>query len=406
MFYKKISDSFARWGKKEQKLPANNDTLKQNILNAVRPTMTETTKSKFRFRWVFMTLVPALAILLMIQYNKTPTAYESSTSYLEKSSLSDTGDLGSMGMTASNLGLKQEENSFLEKVVDKISMPRTEPMMIAPPDYYNESKDITDTREYLKTNFSLRISTRKVEKNYTRIKTIIRGHGGRIDDSKLTQKYASLNFVVPKSSYDDFAEEVKSLFPEKFITLSENTTNLLGQKQNIEEQTESTSALLEDLEQHHESLVKTHTEKVASLEKEINRLNGIVYSFIQQRKNIPVTNTVEIQKINDQINYYTRLHKTQNQLLNEENNFYYNSIFQLDQQITAEENRLTELNNQNTNLLNNVETVDGTITIQWVNLFEIVNLYIPVYKTIIIVCILIIIGYFLFGRKQKEIELP
>lgn len=406
MFNKKISDSFARWGKKEQKLPANNDTLKQNILNAVRPTMTETTKSKFRFRWVFMTLVPALAILLMIQYNKTPTAYESSTSYLEKSSLSDSSGLGSIGMAASNLGLRQEENSFLEKVVDKISMPRTEPMMIAPPDYYNESEDITDTREYLKTTFGLKVLTRQVEKNYTRTKTIIRGHGGRIDDSKLTQKYASLNFVIPKNSYDDFVEEVKSLFPEKFITLNENTTNLLGQKQNIETQTEYASSTLEILKTERDDNVKKYDEKYTSLNKEISRLQRIMENIVEQRKTVSSTEKEALKKLDDQLNDARQTHNDFVSELLRTMTQHEKDLENFDNQIKDKENYLTSLGKQDTALINNVETVDGTITIKWISLFEIVNLYIPVYKTIIIICTLIIIGYFLFGRKQKEIELP
>lgn len=406
MFNKKISDSFARWGKKEQKLPANNDTLKQNILNAVRPTMTETTKSKFRFRWVFMTLVPALAILLMIQYNKTPTAYESSTSYLEKSSLSDTGDLGSMGMAASNLGLRQEENSFLEKVVDKISMPRTEPMMIAPPDYHNESKDVTDTREYLKTNFSLRISTRKVEKNYTRIKTIIRGYSGRIDGSKLTQKYASLSFVVPKNSYDDFAEEVKSLFPEKFITLNENTTNLLGQKQNIETQTEHASSTLEILKTERADNIKKYDEKYASLNKEINRLQRIMENIVEQRKITSSTEKETLKKLDNQLSEARQTHNDFVSELLRTMTQHEKDLINFDNQIKDTENYLTSLGKQDVALINNVETVNGTIYINWISFFEIINLYIPIYKTLIIICLLIIINYFLFGRKQKEIELP
>ena len=163
---------------------------------------------------------------------------------------------------------------------------------------------------------------------------------------------------------------------------------------------------MDELKQDRTDLVKNHEEKVASLQKEVNRLNGIIYSLMGQRKDIPTTDTIALQKINEQINYNLRLRNTQNESLNNENNQYQKNLNALDQRISAQENRLAVLDKQDTNLLNNVETVDGTISIRWISLFEIVNLYIPVYKTLIILFVLIIIFYLFVGHKSKEIQLP
>ena len=407
MFYKKLSNNLARWGKKSQKLPANNDAIKQNVLNSLRPTLEEAKiKRPFAWRWLMVAAVPALAILLMFNFHKNsgnityvddyamaPLMVQEETGYAEKNAA---GNFGSA------VGLSVAPRSFPEQVMDTVSN-YVESVRYP---YYKQSPDITDTREYLKTTFGLDIKTRKVEQTYTRVKTIIRGYGGRIDNSSLSEKYARLSFVVPKSDYDSFVEEVQGMFPEKFIKLSENTSNLLPQKQHIEEQTEQTNKTLDELKQDRTDLVKNHEEKVASLQKEVNRLNGIIYSLMGQRKDIPTTDTIALQKINEQINYNLRLRNTQNESLNNENNQYQKNLNALDQRISAQENRLAVLDKQDTNLLNNVETVDGTISIRWISLFEIVNLYIPVYKTLIILFVLIIIFYLFVGHKSKEIQLP
>ncbi len=414
MFYKKISDNLTRWGKKSQKISPNNDTIKQNVLNSLRPALEETkTKHSFAWRWLMIAAVPALAILLMVTYNNTikeiPIAYVSESEIdiglTSESPIGNSG-FGLADMAASNLSLRQEESSFLEKVVDKIRMPEPEPIMITTPNYYNGSKDITDTREYLKTNFSLQVATKKVEKNYTHIKTIIRGHGGRIDDSKLTQKYARLNFVIPKSSYNDFVEEVKSLFPEKFITLSENITNLLGQKQNIETQTEYASSSLEILKTERIDNIKKYDEKYTSLNKEINKFQRIMENIVEQRKTISSTEKETLKKLDNQLSEARQTHNNFVSELLRTMTKHEKDLENFDNQIKDTENYLSSLVKQDVALINNVETVSGNIYINWISFFEIINLYIPVYKTLIMICLLIIISYFLFGRKQKGIELP
>lgn len=408
MFYKKISDNLTRWGKKTQKLPTNNDTIKQTVLNNLRPSVFETSVRKpMALRWLMIVAVPALTVLFMISYNNTmkeiPIGYvenQFDTGLAVESSDSAMG--GGFGVVATYKTGLSDSMSVPEKIMGTVS----DYVDSFRHPYSPQSLDITDTREYLKTTFGLDIKTRKVGQTYTRVKTIIRGYGGRIDNSSLSEKSAHLSFVVPKSDYDSFVEEVQGMFPEKFIKLSENTSNLLPQKQYIEEQTEQSNETLDDLKQDRTDLVKKHEEKVASSQKEINRLNGIIYSLTEQRKNVSATDTVELKKINDQINYYVRLRTTQNQTLTDENNQYQKNLNILDQKISAQENRLTDLNKQDTNLINNVETVNGTISIRWISVFEIVNLYVPVYKTIIILCLLIILYYFLFGRRLKEIELP
>ncbi len=408
MFYKKIAKNFERWGKKAQKLPDRNEEMKQNILNSLQiiPEPIKEQKPAI-FRWLVLATVPALAVLLMFNYwrhtNISITSYVEDSGFSEPAMLEKTSSLSGVDMglvkQTSMTGLSEPE-SIANKILGYVRAPD-----IMPRDYYQKT-DITDTREYLKTSFGFEIKTRHVEKMHTRLKTIIRGYGGRIDNSTVSKEYARLTFVLPKTDYDSFVEEVRDMFPKKFITVHENSTNLLGQKQNIEQQTEKSNTRIESLTDTREGVIKTHDEKVASLQKEINRLNGIIYSLVQQRKTVSSTDEASLKKINDQINYYNRSLNAQKQALAEENSQHQKSLEGLDRLIKAEENQLTNLEKQDQNLLNNVETVDGTIEIRWISIFNIVNLYVPIYKIIIVSCIAIILFCILFGLKPKEIELP
>lgn len=414
MFNKKISDSFVHWGKKAQKLSDRNEEIKQSVLNSLQPIHEYIPEKKpFAFRWLVLTTVPALALFLMFNFWRysnieSMSAPESANFYATVETDQTASYSENIGLSKSiqATGLGQEE-SFVERIADKISMPEPEPMITTmPPNYYNEDEDITDTREFLKTTFGFDIKTRNVEKMHTRLKTIIRGYDGRIDNSNLTEKYASISFVLPKSTYDSFVEEVTEIFPEKFITIHENSTNLLGQKQNIETQIEYTSSTLENLKTERIDNIKKYDTKFASLNKEITRLDNSMYALVAQRKNVSSTDTVALKKINDQINYLSRIRTDRTSDLMRAMTQHEKDLENFDNQIKNAENNLVELDKQDTKLINNVETVNGTITLQWISLFNIVNLYIPFTKILIIFFIGIILFYLLFGRKSKEIYLP
>ncbi len=413
MFNKKIADVFTRWGKKAQKLPDRNEEIKQIVLNSFQITPEYVPEKKpFAFRWIVLTTVPALALFLMFNfwhnYNINSLSSPESTNFY---ATVETDQIASysgaaMGLSARETGLSKA-TSFVESIADKISMPEPEPMITTmPPNYYNEGEDITDTREFLKTTFSFDIKTRNVGKMHTRLKTIIRGYDGRIDNSNLNEKYASISFVLPKSTYDSFVEEVTEIFPEKFITIHENSTNLLGQKQNIEDQTEYASSTLETLKIERIDAIKKHEDKKSASLKEMGRLEKNMNILLDQRKTISSTEKEALKKIDDQISYLRKIHNDVASDLMRAMTQHKKDLENFDNQIKNKENNLIELGKQDTELINNVETVNGTITLQWISLFNMVNLYIPFTKILIIFFIGIIIFYLLFGRKSKEIYLP
>ncbi len=129
-------------------------------------------------------------------------------------------------------------------------------------------------------------------------------------------------------------------------------------------------------------------------------------NIVEQRKITSSTEKETLKKLDNQLSEARQTHNDFVSELLRTMTQHEKDLVNFDNQIKDTENYLTSLGKQDVALINNVETVNGTIYINWISFFEIINLYIPIYKTLIIICLLIIINYFLFGRKQKEIELP
>jgi len=398
MFYKKIIKNFEHWGKKAQQLPLRNEEIKQNVVNSLQTTPKRIVERRPNvLRWLIFVTAPALVILFVFNYwQKTTTL--STTQYsgaYEQPTIRETG----LGLQSS-VNIRDESGAELAKQAmfeTDINMPSV--------NYYG-APDITDTREYSKINANFDIKTRKVETFYTRLKTVVHGYGGRIDNSTVNEKWARISFALPKNSYEAFADEVRGMFPKQFIIIRENSTNLLGQKQNIETQTKNTGVSLATIKGNRENLTKVHNEKVVSLQKEINRLNNLIYSLDQQKKTVSSTDQEALDKLNDEINYYSRARTIKNQSLANENTKYQKNLVEIDNQIVNYETSLDNLNKQDKSLINNIDTVNGVIELRWVSIIDFINLYIPIYKTVIVAGVLIFFGYILFGRRANTIELP
>ena len=66
--------------------------------------------------------------------------------------------------------------------------------------------------------------------------------------------------------------------------------------------------------------------------------------------------------------------------------------------------QLEALGQQDSALTENVETVQGSVSVQWIGIWETFTLYVPAFWLVVIFGA-IIIFYFLFGRRQA-LELP
>ena len=253
----------------------------------------------------------------------------------------------------------------------------------------NQEISVSDTREFLKTNYSASIKTRDVQGVVGSAKNIIKGNDGRIDNLSSSEKSGYLTFVVPKSKFETFLKEIEGLAHKKLFSETNSSQNLLGQKQSIEEQISNINNTLENLKQQKESLLSNHTQTVASINRE---LASIRVELKVLRKTIDETEDQDvIALLRTQENALVAREATQKQKLATENNKYSAENTSLDNQIKNQNTNLVNVNKQDTKFVENIETVDGSIDVSWISVWEMIKVFSPISPVIIIIVLVLII---------------
>lgn len=272
------------------------------------------------------------------------------------------------------------------------------------PDYYNEPSDITDTREFLKTSYSSILKTRDVPKVVKEVKNAIRDVGGRVDNINSSEKYGQISFVVPKSRFEEFRSEIESLTYAKLYTENISSQNLLSQKQNIEEQTTNILSTLESLKKQKDDLAIKHTQIINSINQEITRVR---VELANVRATLAgVTEPSAITSLRSQESSLAGQEVIQKQKLSGENNNYIVQNQNLDRLISNENNNLTNINRQDSQFANNIETVNGSVSIYWISVWNLIKEYSPISPWILIILILILGRYWLVRKGYlSRIEL-
>jgi len=208
---------------------------------------------------------------------------------------------------------------------------------------------ITDTREFLKVYYNASMRARDVQGLTRRVETTVRGYSGRIDQQSSSQQYGSISFAVPQSKYDAFRTELESLVPSRFLTTNISSQNLLPQKLSIEEQQKQADTALVNYRAERQKIITAHTNAVQALQTQINESTeqGIISSLTQQ--------------------------------LVSENSSYTVRLSSIDKRIQSAEEWQKAVQTQDQELLNNVATVTGTVSIQWISFWGIARLYLPGY---------------------------
>src|SRR3989338_8933430 len=70
--------------------------------------------------------------------------------------------------------------------------------------YPTQGVPATDMRELLQISYNASLRTSNVPKLTRRVETVVRGHGGRIDQESSSSQYGSISFAVSTSKYDAF----------------------------------------------------------------------------------------------------------------------------------------------------------------------------------------------------------
>ena len=246
------------------------------------------------------------------------------------------------------------------------------------PNYYRENPDITDTRQFLKTSYSADIKTRDVKDMIRDVRSIVRDVGGRIDSIQESEKYSYIGFVVPKSQFDTFRDEIESLTYKKLTTVNVSSENLLGQKQLIEEQMQNATSTLANLEKQKRALITRHNQTLADMNAEL--------AALQSQVPYPTEKVLALQQNID----------SENKSYNSQNQNLTNSINQYKALITG-------IAKQDTQFANNIETVNGYVSVNWISYWQMARIFSPIHPSIILIILAIVLWKVLgrFGIMPK-----
>src|SRR3989344_469999 len=236
--------------------------------------------------------------------------------------------------------------------------------------YYNQDVPVTDTREFLKVYYSANMRTRDVQGLTRRVVTTVRGYDGRIDQESSSPQYGSVGFVIPQSKYDAFRVELESLVNSRFLTVNVSSQNLLPQKQSIEEQQKQADTSLAGYKATRQNIVSAHANTLKSLQSQIDAIASRLATLRAQTQTYDVQ--IQIQSLSNDL-------YSLNQQLANENSSYSAQLKNADANIKSAQDWQKAVQTQDQNLLDNVATVNGTFSIQWISLWETAQLYLPGY---------------------------
>lgn len=251
-----------------------------------------------------------------------------------------------------------------------MSSPKVDSNVYYPYPYPNPDIPVTDTREFLKVYYNASMRTRDVQGLTRRVETTTRGHDGRIDQESSSSQYGSVSFAVPQSKYEAFRTELEGLVGSRFLAVNISSQNLLSQKVSIEEQQKQADTALSDYKTARQKIVNNHASTVQSLQSKIN--TDLEQLAALRAETVTSQILAEIQSVTD---HWASL-KAQ---LEGENASYTTQLSNADKNITYADDWQKAVKTQDQALLDNVATVTGTVSIQWISLWEITQLYLPGY---------------------------
>jgi hypothetical protein len=266
-------------------------------------------------------------------------------------------------------------------------------MMYYPGPYPTPGVSPTDTREFLKIYYNARMQTRNVGRIAQRVETTVKGYGGRIEQESVSPESSYISFAIPQSKFEAFRTELEGFVNKKFLTINISSQNLLGEKVSIEEQQKQADDTLAGYKTARETIVKNHASITKSIQSNIDSYNQEISSLKSQSQTVSVQ--AEIQKLSDAVL------SLKQQLLNE-NTSYTVQLSNADNNIKYGEDYQKAVKNQDQAFLDNVATVNGTVSIQWMSLWDMAYTYLPGYWIPAIFALLTLASY---KRDKRRFEI-
>lgn len=256
----------------------------------------------------------------------------------------------------------------------------------------NNTPSINDTREFMKTSYNTTIQTRNVKNILREVKGAIKVANGRIDSLNENPKNSYVRFVVPKVNFESFKEEIESITHEKLITENISSENLLNQKQSIEEQQQNANNSLASLQQQQKDLLAKHTQTKNKLQSEIANLQNQLYVMDPGPEGFNQDDLALRQDL------FNKIAQKNQQIISENSNFNTNNQ-NINNQINSVNSQIAGIKQQDTNFTDNIETVNGSISVKWISLWQLARIFSPISPVIIIIILVIGLWYFL---KRKN----
>ena len=394
--YHNLPEILEKWGKREQRLPPHHETLRSEALNTVIPKHPTLERSILGRRpWLAIMCASLAVIVFFVNRNISPPPA------FPVSSQTPAGGLDSVIQGGEDLGIRLGEATGLGSLNCDYSVgTNVRCAMIAVGKFFGSS-EVIDTREFLKTDYHATLKTRRVEELARRIQTMVRGYGGRGDSASVDPRSGGISFVLPKSSLEMFRDELKTLAPARFLTETVRTENLLPQKRVIEEATDETNQTLAALKKDRQTLVNSHNRIVAGWQQRLAIIAKSIQALDQELINSPAQQyEIETRKSELVIEQGGL-----GQQLTQENTRFNSRLNGLQMQIKNSETQLGNLSKQDQSVLDTAATVQGSISLQWIGLFGITNLYLPYYWPSLFLLALGVITYFSY-RRRNVLELP
>lgn len=419
MFFKNpLEKKLRQWAKDVHASPPSAVAMKDKVLNLVRvPNKTAARLQSPRSYFFALSGMAAVLVLLVGMYSyKKMHLFQVATSggsyeVAPQAMLVGGGGCGagvqcdlSASVQSDELGVaygyetglgNSNSDSVLANAVDIVGKVSKEVSSLVAPVAF-----VPDTREFLKYEYNASIKSRHVQELTGRLQTVVRGYGGRVDSVSVQKKYGYIYFVVPKSSLDEFKSEVKSLANARFYEESVQGKNLLSEKVVIEKSLDTTNQSLVSWQESLSVLNKEHDGHILYMQKQ---LNDAASRIAKLRKEI-TSSTARQKEINAELSRLYAAQAETKKNITGENEYYNSRKFYLEDQIKINQNQLASLVGQDKELQDTVETVQGSIQLQWVSIFEVINIYVPYFWLwIIIIFVLVLLTRHYTKRRSFEV---
>jgi hypothetical protein len=247
--------------------------------------------------------------------------------------------------------------------------------------YYDPSVDITDTREFLKTNYAAQIYSRDVPKMVDDVETAVRSVDGRIDGISSSERSGLISFVIAKSDLSEFKDEIEKLTHRKLYTEDITSQNLLAQKQHIEEQTQVAEKTLTQLQSDKQTLDAAHQRQLSLLGDRIRTMQQQLDSTQTERSGLQATDGAEAemkvaQLVDEESTLLIQIAALQ-QDLSDEQRVYTAQNRNISSRINRAGGTVEHLAQEDEDFMNDVETVTGYVNVRWISYWDMAARFSP-----------------------------